>query len=269
MADADSEKIARDARHRLIVDHLVQQPTVSIAELVELTGRSLMTVHRDVDHLAARGLVRKYRGGVSALPTSVFEAGVEFRKMRQVRAKDALAAVAASFVEPGMSVLLDDSTTVLALARRLVRSGPLTVITNFRCAIDLFVDAPDVRLICIGGRYSHPHDSYISPAELSGLSSYAVDVAFQSTSTMDAQMTYHQEEEVVVMKRTMLDIARRRVLMMDATKVGSTSLHQFVPVARYTDVILPAEVDVDTRRAIADQTRLHLAPADAAAEPTA
>ena len=81
----------RTSRQQRIVDHVLAHGSASVAELVELTGVSLMTVHRDVDDLARRGLVRKFRGGVSAQPTSVFEAHSEYRRTVHLTEKAAIA----------------------------------------------------------------------------------------------------------------------------------------------------------------------------------
>ena len=249
---------SRGARQRLILDHVLQRGQASVAELAELTGRSLMTVHRDLDDLANRHLLRKFHGGVSALPTSVFESSSEFRMHRRTIEKETLAVAAFELVEPGMSVMLDDSTTVLALSRMLPERAPLTVVTNYRQVLDALGDAPDIQLIVIGGQYSRTHDSFIGPPDQTNLESYAVDIAFQSTSTMDATMTYHQEQEVVSMKRTMLRSGTRRVLMMDSTKVGHTSLHRFVPISAFTDVLLTDDVEPGIADRVAEQADLRL-----------
>ena len=78
---------------------------------------------------------------------------------------------------------------------------------------------------------------------------------------MDAAMTYHQEQDVVSMKRVMLRTGRRRVLMMDFSKVGHTSLHRFVAVAEFTDVILSANVDPAVAEQISEHATVHLADA--------
>ncbi|MDQ0577027.1 DeoR/GlpR family DNA-binding transcription regulator [Agromyces albus] len=250
---------SRSARQRMILDHVLTAGSATAAELAELTGRSLMTVHRDLEDLAARQLVRKFHGGVSALPTSVFESSSEFRMHRRAEEKAALAQVAQSFVEPGMAIMLDDSTTVLALAGLLKDKAPLTVVSNYRQVLEELREAPDVHLIMIGGAYSRTHDSFIGPPDQTNLEAYAVDVAFQSTSTMDERMTYHQEQDVVSMKRVMLQTGRRRVLMMDGSKVGHTSLHRFVPIAEFTDVILTDDVDPAMVERIGDHATVHVA----------
>ncbi|WP_439593028.1 DeoR/GlpR family DNA-binding transcription regulator [Microbacterium sp.] len=251
---------SRSARQRIILDHVLQVGSATAAELTELTGRSAMTVHRDLEDLAARNLVRKFHGGVSALPTSVFESSSDFRLLRRAEEKAALARTAASFIEPGMSLMLDDSTTVLALAHLLPASAPITVVTNYCQVLSVLRDAPDVRLIMIGGAYSRTHDSFIAPPDQTNLEAYAVDIAFQSTSTMDERMTYHQEQDIVTMKRTMLQSGRRRVLMMDGSKVGHTSLHRYVPISVFTDVILTEDVDERVRERIAEHAAVHVAP---------
>lgn len=249
----------RQERQREILDFVLQAGTVSAAELAVRFNRSLMTIHRDVDDLSSRGLLRKFHGGVSALPTSFFESSSDFRMQRNVEAKDNLAAKALEFVEPGMSVMLDDSTTVLSLARMLLGVGPLTVLTNYRRAIELFIDSEDINLIVIGGLYSKTHDSFIGAPSQTGLDNYAVDVVFQSTSTMDSTMTYHQEQDVVLMKRNMLKAANRRVLMMDSSKVGHTSLHRFAPVAKFTDLIISSDVDAELVSKIRESVAVHIA----------
>lgn len=251
---------SREARLRQILDHVLAHGQATAPELAELTGRSLMTVHRDLDDLAGRQLLRRFHGGVSALPTSMFESSSEFRLLRRSAEKAALAEAAATMIEPGMSVMLDDSTTVLALAHLLERKGPLTVVTNYVRAFELLAQRSDIRLIMIGGQYSRTHDSFIGPPDQTNIESYAVDIAFQSTSTMDASMTYHQEQEVVSMKRAMLKSGTRRVLMMDGAKVGHTSLHRFVPVTAFTDVLLTEDVDADIAARIGEQAALRQVP---------
>lgn len=268
MADPQEQDVAptsrstsgRAARQRLILDHVLAAGSASATELAGLTGRSAMTVHRDLEDLAARGLLRRFHGGASALPTSVFESSSEFRLHRQREAKEALARVARGFVEPGASVMLDDSTTVLALARLLRDVEQVTVVTNYRQVVELFVDVPEVQLVVIGGRYSRTHDSFIGAPDQTGVDAYAVDVVFQSTSTMDARTTYHQELDVVAMKRPMLRAGTRRVLMMDATKVGHTSLHRYAAVADFTDVILTDDVDPEVVAQVSEVATVHLAP---------
>ena len=247
---------SREARQRQILDHVLAHGQATAPELAELTGRSLMTVHRDLEDLAGRQLLRRFHGGVSALPTSMFESSSEFRLLRRAAEKAALAEAATTMVEPGMSVMLDDSTTVLALARLLDAKAPLTVVTNYLPAFELLAQSSDIRMIMIGGQYSRTHDSFIGPPDQTNIESYAVDIAFQSTSTMDATMTYHQEQDVVSMKRAMLRTGTKRVLLMDGAKVGHTSLHRFVPVTAFTDVLLTEDADPEIAARIGEQSHL-------------
>src|SRR5438067_45150 len=149
----------RSIRQQLITDYVVSKGSASATELAELTGVSVMTVHRDLDELSRRGLLRKFRGGVTAQPSTVFESNSEYRLNAHVEAKSAIARQAVSYVEPGMSILLDDSTSALALAKLLPRIAPLTVATNYLPTISVLKGLEDLRLIGIGGDYSSTHDS--------------------------------------------------------------------------------------------------------------
>jgi DeoR/GlpR family transcriptional regulator of sugar metabolism len=158
-----------------------------------------------------------------------------------------------------MSIMLDDSTTVLALAQLLSEFGPITVITNYRPAIEILSDCPDVRLIILGGTYSRTHDSFIGIPNMTGIENYAVDAVFLSTSTMHEGITYHQEHDVVLMKRAMLHAGTRKFLLMDESKIGKTSLNRFVPASDFTDVVLTDETPKEVINQLREVTTVHIA----------
>ncbi|MDD7936904.1 DeoR/GlpR family DNA-binding transcription regulator [Actinomycetospora lutea] len=252
---------SRSTRQQRIVEHVLAQGSASSAELVELTGVSLMTVHRDVDELARRGLVRKYRGGVSAQPTSVFESHSDYRRSVRRAEKEAIARAALDFVEPGSSIMLDDSTSALALAHLLDDVGPLTVVTNYLPAVDVLKGLPEVRLIALGGDYSRTHDSFNGIACTESIAAMAVDLAVVSTSSMTGSMTYHQEQEVVVVKRAMLDAAARSVLLMDSSKSPRRALHRLRPVDAFDAVVVDAGTDPAVLSEMREHTAVTVAPA--------
>ncbi|MDA2814455.1 DeoR/GlpR family DNA-binding transcription regulator [Nocardiopsis sp. RSe5-2] len=251
---------SRNIRQQRITDYVISRGSASAAELVELTGVSLMTVHRDLDELARRGLLRKFRGGVSALPSTVFESNEEYRRQVHVEAKAAIARKAAELVEPGMSVMLDDSTTALEVARLLPSVGPLTVATNYLQAIEALKGAEEVRLICLGGDYSSTHDSFNGMACIEAVERLTVDAAFLSTSSMTAHTTFHQEPEIIMVKRAMMAASRTRVLLMDSSKMPRPALHRLAPLAEYDRLVVDEGVPDD----LVEEARQHL-PVDVAA----
>lgn len=262
MASASKKQSPRLLRQQQIIDHVVEGGFASAAELSTLTGVSLMTVHRDIDDLVSRGLLRKFHGGVSAQPSTVFESSSDFRLHTRTREKEALAAAALPLIAPGMSVLLDDSTTALALARLLTDIGPLTVVSNYRQVHETLREAPDVRLISIGGEYSRTHDSFIGLPCQEMINGLSVDLMFLSTSAMNAQMTFHQEQEIVLVKRAMIASASTRVLMMDASKVGRAALHRLAPVSDFDHVLLAGELDPALVESMREHSDVRLVPQD-------
>lgn len=249
---------SRQERKQAIVDHVVANGFASAADLAALTGVSLMTVHRDIGELANQGILRKYHGGVSAQPSTVFESSSDFRQHANTAAKQALARAALKFVSPGMSLMLDDSTTGLAVARLLPEVGPLTVVTNYRPGIEVLRQIEDIRLIGIGGEYSRTHDSFVGLPAQEMISGFSVDLAIQSTSGITAELTFHQEQEIVLVKRAIIAAGARNVLLMDASKVGRTALHRLADVAAFDNVLLTGPVDAQVLAGLRERTEVEL-----------
>ncbi|MEU5532538.1 DeoR/GlpR family DNA-binding transcription regulator [Streptomyces sp. NPDC020362] len=227
------------ARQAAMAELVLAEGSATAAELAERFGVSLMTIHRDLDELERQGIVRKFRGGVTAQPSGVFESNVQYRLKTMRPHKAALAARALKSIEPGMAILLDDSTSTLEIARRL-RLGeitPLTVVTNFLEAINLLAGQRGIHLMALGGDYDRLHSSFLGVSCVEAVEQLRVDVCFASTSGVHGGYAYHQEQHIVSVKRAMLDAAGRNVLLADHTKLGRVALHRVAPLSRF-DLLL-------------------------------
>ena len=230
----------REARQRQLTQRVVEGGSCSAQALADEFGVSIMTIHRDLDQLERRGLVRKFHGGVTAQPSGVFEAQLSYRMMSRTAEKSAIARAALSYIDPGMSVMLDDSTTVLHMIPRLGDLAPLHVATTFltglRRLADLATDS-DITFIGLGGRYDVPHDSFVGMQTIEQIAGIRTDALFMSTSSVSASAAFHQEERIVALKRAMIDAATKKYLLVDHTKLDSVALHMIVPLGAFDLII--------------------------------
>ena len=125
-----------------------------IVQLAELLGVSDMTVRRDIDVLAARGLVKKVYGGATIRPQGTSEEpGFEEKSSREPAAKELIAAAAAGLIQPKATIAVSAGTTTYAAAAHLARIPQLTVVTNsVRVADYLFCNGePSQTVLLTGG----------------------------------------------------------------------------------------------------------------------
>jgi DeoR/GlpR family transcriptional regulator of sugar metabolism len=235
-----------EVRQRLISEHVVAQGSCSAQELSSEFGVSIMTIHRDLDQLERRGIVRKFHGGVTAQPSGVFESQMSYRMMSRAAEKTAIAAVALEYVEPGMSVLLDDSTTVLHMIPGLAERTPLHVATTFLAGLRRLADLAreaDLTVIGIGGVYDMPHDSFVGMQSIEQIAEIRADALFMSSSAISSTDVFHQEERIVALKRAMVKAATKRYLVVDHSKLGRVALHKIVPLEEFDLIITDAGAD--------------------------
>jgi DeoR/GlpR family transcriptional regulator of sugar metabolism len=246
-------RLAPEARQARIANLVLDAGAVSAQELSEVFGVSVMTIHRDLDELQRQGVLRKTRGAATARPSGTFESNVEYRAKANVEAKRAIAQHACRYVEPGMSVLLDDSTTALQMLPHLASLTPLTVATNYLAALNELARVRDVRVIALGGQYDLHHDSYLGTVCVDTIRSLRFDAAFLSTSAVRDGYAFHQEDRIVAVKREMVEVAARPYLLIDHTKLTRGAMHRLLPVSRFEAVI----VDADTRENALASLREH------------
>jgi DeoR/GlpR family transcriptional regulator of sugar metabolism len=236
-----SEKVVR--RQGQIADHVLKNGSAAIKDLAELFGISLITAHRDLDELERQGMVRKLRGYVTAEPSSLFDSNVRYRLTAAMREKETLAKFALTQIEPGQSILLDESTTALMVARLLPSKTPLTVITNFAMILNELSEVKGIDLISLGGEYLPFLAAFGGEVCQASLEAVRADVLFMSTSAVSDCVALHQDQRTMAGKRAMMSSAKHRVLLVDHTKFGKVALHKLAPLQDFDLVVVDSGIE--------------------------
>ena len=245
-----SERVIR--RQGLIAEYVTEQGSAAVKDLAERFDVSLITIHRDLDELERQGMVRKLRGYVTAEPSSLFDSNVRYRLRVARQEKEALARFALTQIEPGQSVLLDESTTALAVAKLLPGKAPLTVVTNFAMILNELTEVKGIDLVSLGGEYLPLLGAFRGEVCQASLAAVRADIVFISTSAVSDCVALHQVERTMRGKRAMMDSAKRCILLVDHTKFGKVAFHRLAPLRDFDLVAVDSGIDKEQLEKLRD-----------------
>lgn len=216
-------------------------------------------MYRDIAELEANGTVSRERGIVSAAASTLTEASAQLRVQSQLDSKRRIAEAALDLVTPGMSLLLDDSTTNLHLFPHLAKKSPLTVITNARFIEEHVIRSGHLQLLSCGGDYYSWADAYFGPVTDATVAALNPDWVMMSTSAVSGGECFHPNSTVARTKRAMIESGRNLALLVDHTKFTRTALHKFAILDDFDVIIADSKTSINAvTDYLHDQTKLML-----------
>lgn len=238
-AEAAGVRTVRTAADRrgFIRDQVHQSGSVTVDHLVATLDVSRMTIHRDLDALEHDGVLRKVRGGATAARSSLFESDLPYRMTSAVAAKAAIGMAAAQLLERGQAVLCDESTTTMASLKAYDPIETITVITNCFPTMQFVTDSTKHRLISLGGDYVPRYQAFLGLLCEKAIEGLYADVLLASCSAVLDRHTFHQDQQIVAVKRAMLASAPTRILLLDSTKIGTGAVYALGRIADFTHLV--------------------------------
>ncbi|WP_335977084.1 MULTISPECIES: DeoR/GlpR family DNA-binding transcription regulator [Streptomycetaceae] len=232
-------------RHRLIAREVGAAGSATVQQLAELTGASEMTIRRDLDALAAQGVLERVRGGARTLLLRGEEPPFALRLSDAVDAKRRIAAETSALIADGETVVLDSGTTCLEVAR-LLRERPVTVVPLSLQAIRLFGEQPGpATLLVPGGQPRAAEGALTGPLTLASLAALRFDTAVIGCCGLSAAegLTAYDLDDAAV-KKAAIGASRRAVVATDGGKLGHTAFAFVAAAAQLprlvTDIDAPA-----------------------------
>lgn len=243
-------------RRTAILDLIRDHGAVRVSQLVQQFGVSDMTIRRDLEALADRGLVDKVHGGATAPDgASTEEPGFDAKSVRQLAEKGAIAERAAKMVEPGTAVALSAGTTTAALAMHLVAVPGLTVVTNSIPVADILHrrGRPDQTVILTGGIRT-PSDALTGPVAEAAVRSLNVDMLFLGVHGMSPRTGFTTPNLMEAgTDRVLVTAARRLVVLADHTKWETIGIATIAPLTAADTLITDAGLVADAQAELSSQ----------------
>lgn len=238
----EKQPLSRKQRLDFIRCEVIKHGNVSVDNLVKKLHVSRMTIHRDLDELEKHGVLRKNRNGATAQPSGVFESNVAYRMTRAVDAKKRLCAHAATLIETGNVILLDDATTLLPMIEHLKNKEDTTVLSNFLPIQREVAALKNVRLIGLCGEYIPQFDTFSGPICEQALGQLKADIYFTSTTAIEHGAAFHPNLQVAGVKRAMMRASKKKFLLADVSKFNRSALSKFADIDEFDRVFIDAEL---------------------------
>lgn len=198
---------------------------VQTSLLAERFGVSEMTIRRDLDELAKRGLVQRVRGGALQPGSLRHEPPFAESTISRREEKEKVGRTAAELVRPGDTVIIDVGTTALQLARHLHGREGLTVVTNNLAVYEELVADETIDILLLGGLVRRNYRSLVGFLAEDSLRGIRADLCFLGISGIaeDGSLLDSTVEEIPA-KRAMVAASKHVVLLADGAKFWGSGL---------------------------------------------
>lgn len=234
-----------------IVALVTSQRRASVPELADRFGVSEATVRRDLGILEREGKVKRAYGGVVTVESLASEIPIDVRSRSRSEAKDAIGRLAAQRVVGNDTIMLDASTTTLAMVKHLHGVGNLRAITfGMRTAQRLGE-------VLGGGVYLCGGELHPTTLSLTGhqaeefIRNYYADQLFISARAISASEGIMDFSDADAhLKQVMLARASTRVLLIDSSKFGSRAFSTVGGLDQIDVMITDREPEADLMTAL-------------------
>lgn len=253
-----------DERRREILRQLFLTGYVEAKQLAATLSVDASTIRRDLDALGRDGHLDRTHGGARPRPGAV-DLPYAIKKEGQRLAKRAIAVAAAASVRDGDSLILDSGSTTFEVAVELRNHANLTIVTNDLLVAQTVADYPGVHLLVTGGELLPATYTLFGEQGVALVADLRVDWTFLGADAIDLEAGITNTNTLeVAMKRTMLSVARNRIVVVDSSKFGQ---HALVRVAEVNEVDrIVTDDGLDPEAAAPYGERLLRAPSESAIE---
>lgn len=234
-----------EERRREILNLINQSGRAVVAELSQRYSVSEVTIRADLQALADGGFIVRTHGGAITSGSGLYELSLTKRLGQQVLQKSRIGEAAAKLVSNGEAILLDASSTALAVAHHLKQHRDLTIVTHSLAIAHEMLGVSGVTVVMPGGTLHHDTASLIGEEGLTFLETFHIQKGFFGAHglSLTAGLTDVNAGEAQI-KRLLVQICDRVIAILDSTKWGRAGLLSFADVSAL-DMIITDEYAPD------------------------
>ena len=237
-------------RQDKIIELVNQNHKMDVVTLAKLLKVSQVTIRKDLDMLVEKSIIQRVHGYAVINETGDLSTRIGHNYNR----KKKIAILAAAMVEDGETVMIESGTTCALLAEVLAtRKKNVTIITNSAFTASYIKEAPNAKIVLLGGDYQLKSQVVVGPVTKRCASDFSVDKIFVGADGYKQGVGFTGADLMRTdTMKAMAQSAKRVIILTDSTKFGSRGLITYFTLKEIQDVITDSEIPLEIRREIED-----------------
>ena len=241
----------KDDRTSRILELLVSEKKLEVAELSEHLGVSQVTVRKDLDAMEAQGRITREHGFAVLSGTD----DIKGRLAWHYEEKRKIARRAADLVKDGDTIMIESGSCCALLAQTLteLRRG-VTIITNSAFIADYIRKSSDFQIVLLGGIYQQDAQVMVGPMVRQCAENFWVDRFFIGVDGWSARTGFTNQDQMRA--QAVRDMARQADRVIVLTESDKFTRHGTVPLNlkdRVRTVITDQDIGEDIRQELYQQ----------------
>ncbi len=233
-------------RQQEILRRLSAQRRLSVAEICEAFAVSQATARRDLEALAADGLLQRVHGGAIPARRAAPESPILVRSQEEATEKRSIGRAAAALIHDGETVFLGSGTTILEVAKSLGDRRNLTVLTNSLPVLSTLAGRSGISLVGLGGELRDTELSLIGHITEQALAEVRADKVLMGIRALSLEqgLTNDYLAETLT-DRAILKIGGQVIIVADHTKCGAVAAAYVAPLAAMNTLVTDSGTPMD------------------------
>lgn len=231
-------------RQRAIYSLALKHGTVDVSALAQQFKVTTETIRRDLSDLQERQLLRRVHGGAVPFERRDHEPMIDARDVLNAEEKLRIGRDAIAELPETGSVIIDSGSTGQRLAEVFPADRDLHVVTNSLTTAATLVRRGVGRLTVLGGGVRTNTFAMVDASTVELVKQMRVDVLFISCDGLSFTrgLTTPYPDEALL-KRAMIEAARKVVAIVDQSKLGNDQLLSFAGLERIDVLVTDSRAD--------------------------
>lgn len=220
-------------RQLKIINIIKEKGSVQVDTLSKELNVSKMTIRRDLEKLCEDGIVERCHGGAVYKQEIAYEDKLTINK----KEKENLAKICASFIEEGNAIYLDAGTTTFEIAKRIMNTNNITVVSN-DIEIARLLRNSNVNLVICGGNVQKNTGSIYGYYAMHMLENMKFDIGFFGTAAIDEQLNVMTPTvDKALLKKSIVSKCEKSFIVADKSKFNRRALTYVNSLTDYTYIV--------------------------------
>lgn len=238
-------------RRKYILDHIVRDGFVKVAELSESLGVTQATIRKDLNYLESQGVLQRAHG--SAMPTTlpVMDINLSTKKLINFEAKQKIAEKAVEMIQTDDSIMIASGSTITVFAECLKPKGRLNVVSISVNISAHLGDIPGITVMQVGGILYGNTLSVLGAEASNTIENIFCSKVFFGVDGIDLDygITCGTGEEASITYK-MMQSSQNSIVLADSSKIGKRGFARICELSEIDILITDSGLPKETRRRI-------------------